>query len=348
MNVKEFLIKLSNSVGVSGYENERANIVLDFFKERCDEAWIDKFGNVIGLKKGQGKGKLLLSAHMDEIGLMVANINEQGYIGVTQVGGFDQRTLPAHEVVIHGKEKTYGVIGVKPPHLTKPEEAKKAIKLEKLFVDTGYSADELKDRVSIGDIITINRQALELKNNKMAGKCFDDTAAIASYVFILDKLKGFTHDLDIYFVASAQEEVGLRGAQTATHTINPDMAIALEVGFGKSSASANDGNSLLGEGVEIYCGPNINRKLYEELKAVAKSNSVKHQITVAPGMTGTDTRIMQITGAGVATALLGIPLRYMHTSVETLCIDDVNSMGRLIAEFIISFNDKDLEEFLCM
>jgi endoglucanase len=251
-------------------------------------------------------------------------------------------------VIIHGKEIVYGVIGVKPPHLTNKEEAKKATKLEHLYIDTGYNADELKERVSIGDIITINRETIELKNNRLAGKCMDDTAGIAAYVVVLDKLKNFNHDIDVYFVASAQEEVGLRGAKTVANVINPDIGIALEVGFGRSAEGSDDGDIMLGDGVEICCGPNINRKIYEQLKSVAKENGVKHQITVAPSPTGTDANIMQITHAGVATSLLGIPTKYMHTSVETICLDDIDSMGRLLAEFIISLSGKDLEEFLCM
>jgi len=346
LNTKEFLIKLSNSVGVSGYETERAEIILDYFKKHCFDAHIDKFGNVIGLKKGAGKGKLMFSAHMDEIGLMVANIDEKGFLGVTQIGGFDRRTLLAHEVVIHGKEKIYGVIGVKPPHITTPEEAKKSVKLEDLLIDTGYDADEVKELVSIGDIITINRQVIELKNNRLAGKAMDDTVGVASYVAAFEKLKDFSHDLDVYFVASTQEEVGLRGAKVAAQTIQPDMAIALEVGFGRSADGADDGNLMLGDGVEIICGPNISRKMFERLKEVAKKNGIKYQVTVAPGVTGTDAGIIQITGSGSATAVLTAPTKYMHTSVETVCIDDVEAMGRLLAEFVISFNGCDVEEFL--
>ena len=347
MNAKDLLIKLSNSVGVSGYETERAEIILDYFKDFCDEAWTDKFGNVIGLKKGKGKGKLMFSAHMDEIGLMVVNFDEQGFLGVTQIGGFDQRTLLAHEVVIHGKEKIFGVIGVKPPHITTPEEAKKSVKLEHLLVDTGYDAEEVKEIVSIGDLITINRQVIELKNNRLAGKCIDDTVGVASYAAVFEKLKDFSHDLDLYFVASAQEEVGVRGAQTAAQTILPDMAVVLEVGFGKSEDGSDDGDCILGEGVEMVCGPNINRKMFARLKEVAKKNGIKFQVTVAEGITGTDARIIQITGKGAATAIVTVPTKYMHTSVETICLDDVEAMGRLLGEFVISFNGCDVEEFLC-
>jgi len=348
LSTKEFLIALSEAVGVSGYENERSEIILGYLKERCDQAWIDKFGNVIGLKKGKGKGSLMLSAHMDEIGLMVAGIDKRGFIGVTQVGGIDQRTLLAHEVIIHGRQKVYGVIGVKPPHITTPEEDRKSVRLEHLLIDTGYGADEVRELVSVGDIITINRKVVELKNNRLAGKCMDDTAGVASYAVVFDKLRGFDHDLDVYFVASAQEEVGLRGARTAAQVIEPDMAIALDVGFGKSSEGADDGETMLGEGVEISLGPNINRKMFARLKEVAKKNGIKYQVTVSPGMTGTDARIIQITGKGVATALLSVPTKYMHTSVETVCLDDIETMGRLLAEFIISFNGAGAEEFLCL
>ena len=348
MNAKEFLIKMSNATGVAGYETERAEIILEYFKEHCDESLIDKFGNVIGIKKGKGKGKLMFSAHMDEIGLMVANIDKQGFIGVTQIGGFDQRTLLAHEVIIHGKEKVYGVIGVKPPHITTPEEAKKSIKLEHLLIDTGYDAEEIKELVSIGDVITINRQVVELKNNRLAGKCMDDTAGIATYAVAFERLKGFEHDLDLYFVASAQEEVGLRGAKVAAQHIEPDLAIVLEVGFGKSSESADDGKSMLGEGVEIITGININRKMFKTLKEVAGKNGIKYQVNVEPRGTGTDGWEIQVAGKGAATALLQVPTRYMHTSVETLSMDDVEAAGRLLAEFVINFNNCDLEEFLCL
>jgi endoglucanase len=222
------------------------------------------------------------------------------------------------------------------------------VKLEDLLVDTGYGADEIRELVSVGDIITINRQAIELKNNRVAGKCMDDTIGVASYAVVFEKLKGFSHDLDVYFVASAQEEVGVRGAQAATQVIEPDMAIALEAGFGKSAEGADDGDLMLGEGVEITCGPNISRKMFDRLKDTAKKNGIKYQVTVAPGMTGTDARIIQITGKGVATALLAAPTKYMHTSVETVCIDDIDTMGRLLAEFVIGFNGCDVEEFLCL
>ena len=348
MNAKELLITLSNATGVSGYENERADIILELFKDNCDEANIDKFGNVIGIKNGRGKGKLMFSSHMDEIGLMVASIDEQGFIGVTQIGGFDQRTLLAHEVVVHGKKKIYGVIAVKPPHITTAEEANKAVKLEHLLVDTGYSASEIRKIVSIGDIITINRHAVELKNNRLAGKAMDDNAGIASYAVVFDRLRDFRHDLDLYFVASAQEEVGVRGAQVAAQEIMPDMAIVLEVGFGKSAQNADDGFVMLGEGAELVCGPNINRRMFDRLKGIAKNNGIKYQVTVTPGPSNTDARVIQIVGKGAATALAAVPTKYMHTSVETLCMDDVEALGRLLGEFVISFNGCDVEEFLCL
>ena len=348
MNAKELLIKLCESTGVSGYESERADIILDYLRGRCDEAWTDKFGNVIGLKRGKGKGRLMFSAHMDEIGLMVASIDKQGFVGVTQIGGFDQRTLLAHEVIIHGREKVYGVIGVKPPHITTAEEDKKSARLEDLRVDTGHDAQGLRELVSIGDIITINRKVVELKNNRLAGKCMDDNVGVASYALVLDRLEAFSHDLDVYFVASAQEEVGVRGAQVAAQVIEPDMAIVLEVGFGRSAEGADDGETMLGEGVGIALGPNINRRMFSRLKEVAKKNGIKYQVTVAPGMSGTDARSIQISGKGVATALLEVPTKYMHTSVETICMDDVDMMGRLMAEFVIGFNGQDAEEFLCL
>ena len=349
MDAKEFLVKLSNAAGVSGYESGRAEIIRGFLAPYCEEITEDGLGSVIGLKKGRGKGKIMFAAHMDEIGLMAAGIDENGFIRLTTLGGFDQRTLLAQEVIIHGKREIHGVIGVKPPHLTTKEEAKKAVKFEDLLVDTGLCADEVRELVSVGDIITINRRVVELKNNKLAGKAFDDVAGVACYAAAMEKLKDFNHDMDVYFTATVQEEVGLGGAETSAYTIEPDIGIAIDVGFAKTpELTDNDTIAEMGGGPEIAIGPNMHRNVVKRLRDVAKANGIKHQVSVTAETGGTDTEAIQVSRGGVATALLSIPLKFMHTSVETISIDDVLATGRLLADFVISLNNQDMEEFLCL
>ncbi|SES69485.1 endoglucanase [Natronincola peptidivorans] len=349
MEIKELLHKLSEASGVSGYEEEVCEIIETHFIKYTDIIEKDKLGNLICIKKGNknnGK-KIMLAAHMDEIGLMVKEIDEKGYIKFTSIGGIDQRTLLCQEVIIHGKEKLFGVIGVKPPHLTTAEERKKAVKIEDLVIDVGLSPEKVKKIVSIGDIITIKRNVTYLLNDWIAGKALDDRAGVAALYECLKELKNRQHDIDVYCVATTQEEVGTRGAITSTYGINPQVGIAIDVGFGRTPELNKYDTIEMNKGPAITLGPNIHPKIFQRLKETAKENFIDYQITVAPGQTGTDARSIQVSRTGVATGLLSIPLRYMHTSVETISLDDIQKTGKLLANFIVALNEIDMEEFLC-
>lgn len=347
-NTKDLLIKLANASSVSGFESELGEMTSNAFKKYCDEVTIDKLGNVIGVKKGKGKYKIMLSAHMDEIGLMVTAYEEGGFLRFTTIGGYDQRALVSQEVIIHGKEKIYGVIGVKPPHITTPEEAKKSHKIEDMIIDTGYSNEKLKELVTIGDVVTIKREIVELQNNMIAGKAIDDRAGIAVLYDCMMELDKFDSDIDVYYVGSVQEEIGARGAKTAAYAIEPDIGIAIDVCHGRTPDVTDDKAEKMGGGGVITTGPNIHPRVYELMVKTAKDNFLPYQISVAPTHSGTDAYTMQIAGCGMCTGVLSIPLKYMHTSVETLHMDDIYLCGKLLSSFIKDLNKSDLEENLCL
>jgi len=348
MLTKEFIKSITEAPGVSGHEEEVSSLIEAVLSSYCDEVKKDSLGNLIFLKKGSKRNtKIMLAAHMDEIGLMVREIDDNGFVRFTNIGGVDQRTLLCQEVTIHGKEKIYGIIGVKPPHLTDDAERSKAIGIEDLMIDTGFKKADLENILSIGDVVTVNRRTVALKNDCMASKALDDRAGVAVLLECLKELKQLKHDIDVYCVATVQEEVGTRGATTSAYSINPDIGIAIDVGFGRTPELNQHETIELTKGPAITVGPNIHPKIFDHMKTIAKEQYIDYQIEIAAGPSGTDAWPMQVTRSGVATGILSIPLRYMHTSVETLSLSDIEKSGKLLARFIVSLNDRDMEDFLC-
>ena len=340
MDLKEFLTKASLAHGVSGFEfMDVASLVRDAMDGLVDEVKVDLLGNVVGVKYGEGaqpRPKIMLAGHMDEIGLIITKIEEGGFLRFAPVGGVDQRVLPAHEVIVYGRRPLTGVIGVKPPHLTSPEEAKKAYKMEDLFIDVGLPEEEVRELVRVGDVATFKRQVSELMGDRFSGKALDDRAGVAVILVCLEELRKYKVDADVYAVATSQEEIGCRGAVVSTYGIEPDIGIAIDVCHGETPGVPEWRTSSVGKGPALAQGGNIHPKVFAALEKAAKEIGIKAQKEIAPAATGTDAWVMQISRAGVATGLISIPLRYMHTSVETLAISDGEDAGRLLARFIAS------------
>jgi len=287
----------------------------------------------------------MLAAHMDEIGLMVKEIDTHGLIRFTTIGGVDQRTLPAQEVIIHGRRPVPGVIGAIPPHLIQGD-GDKAAKIDDLRIDVGLTAEKAAEDIQIGDIITLKRQTLNLLNDLMAGKSFDDRAGVVVMKVCLEELQRLHHDHDVIAVATTQEEVGLRGAMTSAHTLNPDLAVAIDVTHASTPDTKAQVAIELGKGPAIALGPNIHPAIYQEMSRSAQEARLKFQPEPIPGRSGTDAWAIQVTQAGIPTGLLSIPLRYMHTSVETLDLNDVVNSGKLLAYFIAGLPE-NLEDIIC-
>lgn len=349
METKVFLEMLSNNKGVSGFECTLNDTIKSAFEKYSDNIMVDKLGNIIALKKGKGTNnvKIMLAAHMDEIGLMVKDIEENGFLRFTNVGGIDPRTILGQEVIVHGKKDLFGVIGAKPPHLQDPADQDKAIKMEDMTIDIGLSKEKVEELVSIGDTVTVNRQLIDLKNDRVSGKTMDDRAGVAALLECIKELNKLNHEADVYFVSTVQEEVSMGGALTSTYKINPDIGIAIDVGFG-TTPELNKSNSIeLGKGPGITLGGNIHPGLRKKLVEIANEYNIPHQMEITPGPTGTDARAMQITREGIPALVLSIPLRYMHTSVEVLDMVDVQNTAKLLAFFIASISNDSLEGLLC-
>jgi endoglucanase len=336
MEAIAFLRHLSEAAGVSGYEGDVGVLVIEQYGQFADEVCTDKLGNVIALKLGEGQGakpRIMLAGHMDEIGLMVTQ-QKEAFLQFTSVGGIDPRVLLGQEVIVHGRRDLPGIIGSRPPHVLPRAERQRPRPIEDLFIDIGLPQEVVGELVRVGDLATIRRPFVELKNGWVAGKAFDDRAAVAAIGLCLAELSRMRHQWDVYAVATVQEEVGLRGAITSTYGIAPLVGIAIDLGFGAAPGHPEGASLKMDKGPAIALGGNIHPEVHGRLVEAAQGLEIPHQIEAIPGRTGTDAWAMQVTREGIPTGLLSIPSRYMHTSVETLVIRDVERTGRLLAGFI--------------
>jgi tetrahedral aminopeptidase len=341
----DFLRKLCTSHAPSGREHWIYPVVKEAF-EPFGQVSLGKLNNIYVHKKGKGKESIMLMAHADEVFLMVTDISDNGFLKFKS-NGIDAKTLVSQEVYVHGKERILGIIGIKPPHLMNEEDRKKAIAADDLLIDTGLSKERLQSLVNIGDYVTLKRNFYKLLNNKVTCKAIDDRAGIAAIYACAKELENINHDLDVYFVASCQEEVGHRGARVGSFEIKPTMAIAIDVTFDSGSMGATERDNTLGEGPVVCIGPNIHPKLRKKLMDTAKEYNIPYQVEVEPGNTGTDAWDIQIIGEGIPTLLISIPIKYMHTSVEMVNMEDIRSTGRIMAKLIEKLKSEEVEELLC-
>lgn len=344
--LKEFLFDICSTPFVSGFEHINGDKLIKYFEPYTDSFDKDKTGSYIFKSTGAHETKIMLSAHIDEIGLMITKILDDGFLGFTQVGGINPASLVAQEVIVYGKENIFGVIGIKPPHVTPEEDRDKTFSLKELYIDTGYTKEILEKLVRVGDVATVKRMPLMLQNDVIAAKAFDDRACVAVMLETARELKKISHKSSIYYTASVQEETGYRGAITASYKINPDIAIALDVTHGKAPDMPAE-TPVLGKGPAVCIGGRLNSKLTKKFTQICKTYNYPFQYEVAPAATGTDAEGIQISRDGVPAILLSIPLRYMHTSVETISLKDVETAGKAIARFINELDNSDLEDILC-
>jgi tetrahedral aminopeptidase len=344
--IKNFLFEVCSNHYVSGYEHTNGNILKKYFQPYTDSFEEDNIGSYIFKSTGTNSTKIMLAAHSDEIGLMITSILDNGFLRFTSVGGINAASLVAQDIIIYGKESIFGVIGIKPPHLTPEEEREKPLKTKDLFIDTGLSKKELEKKVSIGDIAVIKRQPLALQNSIISSRQLDDKAGIAVMLVVAHELKKISHNSNIYYAATAQEETGCRGSATASYKINPDIGIVLDVGFGLTPDMPPETASL-GKGPAVAIGGRFNPKLTKKFIEVCKQYNYEFQYEASPSLSGTDTESLQINREGIPCILLSIPLRYMHTSVETIDLKDIETTGKAIARFINEIDNSDLEEILC-
>jgi putative aminopeptidase FrvX len=341
VDVVPLLKRLSEASGVSGYEHEVREIVQDVLGQYADEVRTDTIGNVIALKRGTGsepRPTLMIATHMDEIGLIVSEL-EEGFIHFEQVGGYDDRVLLGQQVTVHGRQDLPGIIGARPPHVLPADERDKPIPHDKLLIDVGLPPEDVSKLVQVGDLITMNRDLIELEGGLVSGKALDNRASVVAAVVCLEELTRARHLWDVYAVATAQEEVGLKGAITSTYGLQPDLGIAVDVTFARQPGTPDERTFELGKGPTIGYGPNFHPKLHEAVVETAKALEMSYHLQATTYAPGTDARAIQISREGVPCALISIPERNMHTPVETVSAKDVERAGRLIAAFITRLDE---------
>ncbi len=351
MEIKEILKELTEAWGISGYESSAAEVASRHLKEFSDEVTVDKMGNVIALKRGEQTGderyKILLAAHLDEIGLMVTKIEDGGFMHITRIGGVDVSILPGQEVSVLGKETLRGVIGAKPPHLQEPGESGQPAKLEDLYVDTGRSKEELEKIVEIGTLVRIESDYTELANGCVAAQALDDRAGVACLIEALRRLTVRKHTWEVYAIATAQEEVSGLGAMTAAFRIEPHIGIAIDVTFGDSPGTPERRTYPLNKGPAVGLGPNFHPKITQKFCDLAKEHEITHQIEADPHPGGTDAYWLQVSRAGIPAGLLSVPLRNMHTTVEVVKLEDIKRLAELLSVFISELDSKFQEDLKC-
>ena len=332
IEIKEKIKQLTEMSGLSGAEISIAAFLREELIELGLEAEVDSYGNVIGtLSCNKDEAKtMLFEAHMDQIGLMVSGVEEDGYVKFVNLGGIDQRILPGISVVIQGKKRINGIIG---PYYTKTkkDEELKNPKLETYRIDTGLTTEEAKELNSVGDFIQIQGTSVALLNQKLSGCAMDNRAGIVAILKCLERFKKESPAYTIQVLFSTQEELGLHGAYTGLKDKKIDGAIVVDVTHGTTPDTKEEpGVFPLGNGAVICRGPNFHYVYTKQLLSMAKEKNVSHEIEVAAAESGTTAWAIQTANGGIPVMLLSIPLRYMHTNVETLDISDVNSVAELL------------------
>ncbi|HET6450043.1 MAG TPA: M20/M25/M40 family metallo-hydrolase [Spirochaetia bacterium] len=338
METAALLKELAESPGPSGYEEGIRSVVRARCAPFAQEVRVDALGSCIAYLPANdpaapaaARPSLMLTAHMDEIALMVTQV-EKGFLRVTQVGGFDPRVLFGQPVIVHGTRPVPGLVVSVPPHFTDPSEREKPVPLEKLFVDLGLAPSEVESLVRVGDLVTLRPRYTELAGGYAACKSLDDRAGIASLLLCLQELSRRTREWDVYVVAMVQEEVGARGAVAAAFGVAPAAAVAVDATFGSQPGLSSFESMKMDGGPAIAQGPNFHPRLFDRLLESAKAIECPHQVEIMPAESGTDAWAIQVSRGGVPCSLVSIPVRFMHTPVETVCLRDVERTARLLAE----------------
>lgn len=333
MDLFGFLEKVTKTPGLSGSELPVAEVIAESFTPVVDDVSIDCMQNVIA-RAGSAGPRVMVCAHLDEIGLIVRAIEDDGSIRVTNIGGVDTRILPALEVDVQTVNgPLYGVIGAKPPHVQTPADRGKSLGYDDLYVDIGYPAETVRQKVRVGDRVTMRGPAQKLSGEIAASKTLDDRACVAVMLNAAERMRRMTTKAQVFYVSTAQEEVGSYGALTSAHAIDPDIAIAIDVAHGEGPGTDKLEAFPFGK-VVLTEGPVIHPALLKLVKKVADEHHIEYAVEISGSRTWTDADEVQVTRMGIPSILLSVPVRYMHTTVETIDMDTVRECGRLLSLFI--------------
>lgn len=325
----KLLEKLSNAVSV-GHICEARDIAKNELSKYAEVRDFGQIGLIAKINKGKDK-TLLLDAHIDEVGFIVTKVLGDGFLRVTNVGGCDARILPATPVTVHGKEEITAVFASTPPHLSGGD--KKVQGLDDIVLDTGIK--KVENFVSEGDLVTYKAAFCKLEGNRVTGKSLDDRAGVFCLLELAKRVYDKDIDYNLIFSIAEGEELGTRGAVTATFELEPDEAIAIDVSFGDGPSMPVDGCGKLGGGAMLGISPVLDRGVTERLKKTAKEKAVSFQLEVMGGKTSTDADVISVSKSGVKTGLLSIPLRNMHTPAEVVDISDLESVVSILENYLL-------------
>jgi len=344
LKLVDILEKLSDANGVTGREDQVRNLMKKYLKPYVDEIKEDKLGNLIAFKKGKkNAATVMIAAHMDEVGLMIKNVKKKGFLQFTKIGGMDDRILLAQKVIVHTDKGTLtGVIGSKPIHIQKEEERKKVIDADMLFIDVGAKDKEEAEKmgIKVGDVVSFDTKFVRINSNVVLGKAFDDRVGCAMIIETLRRLPKV--DCNVYVVGTIQEEVGLRGATIAAFQIKPDVGIALDasvagdmpgVGEGEAPAKMGEGPVVTVADAGLIAHPKVLRLIIDS----AKQNKIPYQLET--GIRGaTDAARIALSREGVPSGVVSVPVRYIHSPVAILNLDDVEKAVELVVSMIANIS----------
>lgn len=339
MEIKQVLKNLCLSYGVSGDEQQACNVALKYLKPYAKNVQIDSFNNLIAVisEAKNGKPTILLDAHIDQIGMIITAIDDNGFIKVANCGGNDRRLLLGQDVIVLGKEKINGVICTIPVHT---EDKKKVPKIDDVLIDVGMSKEEVQKIVSLGDRVIIDSEFNTLNDTIVSCRAIDDRSGVAVILKALDILKEEDLDIGLSVLFSSQEETGEQGATIAGYNINPDIVVAIDVSFAYTPDADEFKCGKMSKGGMIGISPTLNRKETDKIINLAKEKDISYQLEVMGGSTGTNADTLSLVRGGAKTVLLSIPQKYMHTPIEVVDLNDIENTAKLLAEYIRGFKEE--------
>jgi len=344
MDLKETIVFLSAQTGPTGFEGPAMAAAETLVRPLVDELSTDAMGNLIGVRRcGEpGAPTVMLDAHMDEIGLIVTGY-EQGFLRFDKLGGVDARMLPALEVqLLTGEGPLHGVVDVLPPHVVPMADREKPIAMDKLFIDAGFaSEEEARARVPLGTPAAFSTPCVELGRHQLCGKSLDDRSCAAVLLDVLERTRDKPIHADLALHLAVQEEVGGRGALTGAYGIHPDYAIAVDVTHGRTPDAPQGQTMQIGGGAAIGVGPAMARKVSDRLEELARAKNIPYQIEVLPRSSGTDADEIQTTREGVATGVISLPLKYMHTPAEVIDLRDAQAVSDLLTAWLEDLGEEN-------
>ena len=337
MNTVDILKAVCGAPGVSGTERATAETIETMLRAFTDEIRYDALGNLIGVVNPGKEKSLVLTAHMDKIGLAVTGIDEKsGFLRIGRCGGVDVRVMAAARVKVYGKQTLDGVVISTPPHLADKSKKNQPAPIDKLAVDCGLPYEKIKETVSVGDRAELRLPFTELANGRAASPFMDNSAGCTAVLKALEQIAGKDCAYTVYAVFATREEVGKQGAQTALFGIAPDAALVTDVSFACAPGVPEECSAKQGSGAMIGVSPILQKEMSDALKALAEKNGIPYTVEVLGRSTGTDADVAVIAGAGVKTGLVSIPLKNMHTAAETVQISDVEAVADLMAAYALA------------